>query len=183
MTFNQVRIENIKTPEDYIPAVLERVRKEYIQKTFSIMDWSSPEDFLEKLARRSGRLLKVTNQQLNKDLPSLLVLICLTYLLIWGYIPGCAEDGRLFTWLPSPLHTLFVLTDRYVKMDGLRCDQNTVKVAVIFQYKQTYSWTVILLQISLISTYNLDWLNENSSIAFCIRFCFHYQMNDLMTFH
>ncbi|XP_041358020.1 nucleolar GTP-binding protein 2-like [Gigantopelta aegis] len=53
-----VRVENIRSPEDYIGAVLERAKKEYVQKTYNINDWSSPEDFLEQLARKSGRLLK-----------------------------------------------------------------------------------------------------------------------------
>lgn len=53
-----VRVELVKTPEDYIPSVLDRVKKEYLQKTYNLEDWESPEDFLEKLARKSGRLLK-----------------------------------------------------------------------------------------------------------------------------
>lgn len=53
-----VRIENIKTPEDHISAVLERVRPEYISKTYNVSSWTGDVDFLEKLARRSGRLLK-----------------------------------------------------------------------------------------------------------------------------
>ncbi|KAK3592155.1 hypothetical protein CHS0354_019446 [Potamilus streckersoni] len=53
-----VRVENIKTPEDYIGSLLERVKKEYITKTYKVESWTSPEDFLEQLARKSGRLLK-----------------------------------------------------------------------------------------------------------------------------
>ncbi|XP_013420143.1 nucleolar GTP-binding protein 2 [Lingula anatina] len=53
-----VRVENIKSPEDYIPAVLERVRKEYVAKTYKIDTWTTAEEFLEKLAQRSGKLLK-----------------------------------------------------------------------------------------------------------------------------
>lgn len=53
-----VRVELVNSPEDYIPAVLERVRPEYIKKTYRIDEWSSPTDFLEKLAVRSGKLLK-----------------------------------------------------------------------------------------------------------------------------
>lgn len=53
-----VRVELVNTPEDYIPTVLERVRPEYIKKTYRIEEWSSPTDFLEKLAIRSGKLLK-----------------------------------------------------------------------------------------------------------------------------
>ncbi|KAH7974145.1 hypothetical protein HPB49_010547 [Dermacentor silvarum] len=53
-----VRVENVEDPQDHIPAVLDRVRPEYIVKTYKIESWDSPEDFLEKLGRRSGKLLK-----------------------------------------------------------------------------------------------------------------------------
>ncbi|RWS04060.1 nucleolar GTP-binding protein 2-like protein [Dinothrombium tinctorium] len=53
-----VRVENIKDPEDYIPAVLHRVKKEYLVKTYKIDNWDSPEQFLEMLAKRTGKLLK-----------------------------------------------------------------------------------------------------------------------------
>ncbi|KAK2179611.1 hypothetical protein NP493_480g03038 [Ridgeia piscesae] len=53
-----VRVENVRAPEDYIGAVLERVRKDYIEKTYHISSWTDPEDFLEQLAHRSGKLLK-----------------------------------------------------------------------------------------------------------------------------
>lgn len=53
-----VRVENVEDPEDHIPAVLDRVRPEYIVKTYKIESWDSPVDFLEKLGRRSGKLLK-----------------------------------------------------------------------------------------------------------------------------
>ncbi|XP_026290550.1 nucleolar GTP-binding protein 2 [Frankliniella occidentalis] len=53
-----VRVEMVANPEDYIPVVLERVRKEYIVKTYKIDDWESHLDFLKKLAVKSGKLLK-----------------------------------------------------------------------------------------------------------------------------
>lgn len=53
-----VRVELVNNPEDYIEAVLERVKKEYIVKTYKVEEWTSSIDFLEKMARRSGRLLK-----------------------------------------------------------------------------------------------------------------------------
>uniref|UniRef100_A0A674B8P5 Nucleolar GTP-binding protein 2 n=1 Tax=Salmo trutta TaxID=8032 RepID=A0A674B8P5_SALTR len=53
-----VQVEKIRNPEEHIPAVLERAKPEYIQKTYRIPTWSSPEDFLEKLAMRMGKLLK-----------------------------------------------------------------------------------------------------------------------------
>lgn len=55
----KVQVEKIRNPEEHIGAVLERAKPEYIQKTYRIPTWSSAEDFLEKLAFRSGKLLKV----------------------------------------------------------------------------------------------------------------------------
>ncbi|XP_066137803.1 nucleolar GTP-binding protein 2 [Euwallacea fornicatus] len=53
-----VRVELVNNPEDYIAAVLERVKKDYIIKTYKVEDWKDSIDFLEKMAQRSGRLLK-----------------------------------------------------------------------------------------------------------------------------
>jgi len=53
-----VRVELVENPEDYIPTVLERVKKEYMLKTYKVDDWDSAEEFLEKLATRMGKLLK-----------------------------------------------------------------------------------------------------------------------------
>lgn len=53
-----VRVELIQNPEDYIVPVLERVKPEYIRKTYKIPEWTDSVDFLEKLAKRTGKLLK-----------------------------------------------------------------------------------------------------------------------------
>ncbi|XP_053183005.1 nucleolar GTP-binding protein 2 [Scomber japonicus] len=53
-----VQVEKIRSPEEHIGAVLERAKPEYIQKTYRIPTWNSAEDFLEKLAFRTGKLLK-----------------------------------------------------------------------------------------------------------------------------
>lgn len=55
----QVRVELVKSPEDYISALLERVKPDYIKNTYKVNDWSNSEDFLEQIARKSGKLLKV----------------------------------------------------------------------------------------------------------------------------
>uniref|UniRef100_A0A8C0HTE6 Nucleolar GTP-binding protein 2 n=1 Tax=Balaenoptera musculus TaxID=9771 RepID=A0A8C0HTE6_BALMU len=54
-----VQVEKIKTPEDHIGAVLERAKPEYITKMYKIDSWENAEDFLEKLAFRTGKLLKL----------------------------------------------------------------------------------------------------------------------------
>lgn len=53
-----VQVEKIKAPQDHIGAVLERAKPEYISKTYRIDSWENAEDFLEKLAFRTGKLLK-----------------------------------------------------------------------------------------------------------------------------
>jgi len=53
-----VRVENLPTPADYIPKVLEEVRPLYIKRTYEVSTWKDTEDFLTKLAIRSGKLLK-----------------------------------------------------------------------------------------------------------------------------
>jgi nuclear GTP-binding protein len=53
-----VRVELLDTPDDYVGAVLERSKKKYVQRQYKIKDWDSPEDFLEKLCKRTGKLGK-----------------------------------------------------------------------------------------------------------------------------
>lgn len=53
-----VRVELVTNPEDYIGAVLERVRPEYLKKQYHIASWEHSVDFLEQLAKRSGKLHK-----------------------------------------------------------------------------------------------------------------------------
>jgi len=53
-----VRVENLKQPSEHIEEVLNRVKVEYIRKTYNILEWTDIDDFLEKFCKRSGRLLK-----------------------------------------------------------------------------------------------------------------------------
>lgn len=58
-----VRVEHLKCPEMYIAAVLERVRPQYLIKAYrmaSNSSWRTATEFLELLARKCGRLLKVS---------------------------------------------------------------------------------------------------------------------------
>jgi nuclear GTP-binding protein len=54
-----VQVEKLKTPEDFIPAVLERVKKEYLSRVYRLNDWKDANDLLDQIARRTGRLLNV----------------------------------------------------------------------------------------------------------------------------
>ncbi|KWU47342.1 nucleolar GTP-binding protein 2 [Rhodotorula sp. JG-1b] len=51
-----VRVEHLSDPAQHIQFLLDRVRKEYLVRTYGIQDWTSPEDFLTQLARKAGKL-------------------------------------------------------------------------------------------------------------------------------
>ncbi|GAA5987009.1 hypothetical protein JCM10908_000990 [Rhodotorula pacifica] len=51
-----VRVEHLSDPAQHIQFLLDRVRKEYLVRTYGIQDWSSSEDFLTQLARKAGKL-------------------------------------------------------------------------------------------------------------------------------
>jgi nuclear GTP-binding protein len=52
-----VRIERVENPSQYVTAMMSRVQKRHIERTYGIKDWDSDDHFLELLARKSGRLL------------------------------------------------------------------------------------------------------------------------------
>lgn len=57
-----VRVEALPTPSDHIPALMQRVKPVYLARTYGIELPESgvldPDDFMDKLARMKGRLLK-----------------------------------------------------------------------------------------------------------------------------
>jgi len=53
-----IRVENLLDPTVHIPALLERVKTEHIQKTYGVMEWKDSTDFLELYAHKTGKLLK-----------------------------------------------------------------------------------------------------------------------------
>ena len=60
-----VRIEHVNCPEDYIPAVLARVKPRYLERTYKIFKYENHIDFLEQMAKKSGRLLKGGEPDVN----------------------------------------------------------------------------------------------------------------------
>lgn len=52
------RVENVENPEQYIPAVLRRVQPRHLERTYGIKEPTDAIDFLSRLARKGGRLLK-----------------------------------------------------------------------------------------------------------------------------
>ena len=53
-----VRVENVEHPEQYIPAVLKKVKTHHMERTYELKGWKDHIEFLELMARKSGRLLK-----------------------------------------------------------------------------------------------------------------------------
>eukprot|EP00741_Cyanophora_paradoxa_P015301 tig00000194_g14770.t1 len=60
-----VRVENIGDATEHIVEVLKRVKKEYIVRTYGISDWTDHIDFLTQFSKKSGRLLKKGEPDLN----------------------------------------------------------------------------------------------------------------------
>ena len=54
-------MENLKNSSDHIEEVLKRVKPEYLARIYKVTSYSDVTDFLEQMAQRSGRLLKVWN--------------------------------------------------------------------------------------------------------------------------
>lgn len=53
-----VRVENVENPEQYIPAVLQRVQPKHLERTYGVKNVQDSIEFLSILARKGGRLLK-----------------------------------------------------------------------------------------------------------------------------
>lgn len=53
-----VRVEAVENPEQYIPAVLAKVKPHHMERTYELKGWKDHIHLLELLARKGGRLLK-----------------------------------------------------------------------------------------------------------------------------
>uniref|UniRef100_A0A224XKG7 Nucleolar GTP-binding protein 2 n=1 Tax=Panstrongylus lignarius TaxID=156445 RepID=A0A224XKG7_9HEMI len=53
-----VRVENVPSPEQYVSAVLERVKHEHLVRTYNISKWDDTDDFIRQHAIKTGKLLK-----------------------------------------------------------------------------------------------------------------------------
>jgi nuclear GTP-binding protein len=54
-----LRTEKMQEPIDYIPGILERAKKEYLQKIYKVDTWVDYEDFVGQVAVNYGKLKKV----------------------------------------------------------------------------------------------------------------------------
>lgn len=53
-----VRVANLHDATEHIGEVLKRVKKEHLERAYKIQDWEDENDFLSKLCKLSGKLLK-----------------------------------------------------------------------------------------------------------------------------
>lgn len=53
-----VRPERLENPAQYIESVLARCKTHHVQRTYGVKEWDGVEDYLEKLAKARGKLLK-----------------------------------------------------------------------------------------------------------------------------
>jgi len=60
-----VRVQNIEDATEHIPTVLERVRPEFLTRAYGITSWEDSTDFLNQYAKRSGKLLKGGEGDIN----------------------------------------------------------------------------------------------------------------------
>jgi len=60
-----VRIENIGDATDHVAEVVKLVKKEYLCKSYQVYNWEDHVDFLSQFAKRSGRLLKGGDPDIN----------------------------------------------------------------------------------------------------------------------
>lgn len=53
-----MRVENVEQPEQYIEAILAKVKKHHLERSYEIQGWVDHVQFLDILARKSGGLLR-----------------------------------------------------------------------------------------------------------------------------
>ena len=53
-----VRVENVENPEQYVAAAMKKVKRHHLERTYEVKDFENHYEFLEKIARKGGRLLK-----------------------------------------------------------------------------------------------------------------------------
>ncbi|XP_027220127.1 uncharacterized protein Ns2 [Penaeus vannamei] len=98
-----VRTEYLKDPFDYIPPILERVKRDYISKTYDVHEWATPEELIEKVARRSGKLLKGGEPDVNTV--SKMILNDWQRGKIPYFVPPPGHDSSTFTKLKEEENT------------------------------------------------------------------------------
>jgi len=108
----QVRIENVKDPENHVQAVLDRVKDEHLRKHYKLyrkdpsslslsrklemkpMVWKDAEEFMTKVALASGRLLKGGEPDIKTVAKMILSDFQRGNLPYYTKPPGCEDDDE-----------------------------------------------------------------------------------------
>ncbi|KAI9656336.1 MAG: GTPase required for pre-60S ribosomal subunit nuclear export and maturation [Bathelium mastoideum] len=53
-----VRVERLENPAQYVAAVLQKVQRRHLERTYEVTAWENATEFLDRLARKGGKLLK-----------------------------------------------------------------------------------------------------------------------------
>jgi len=53
-----VRAERLPDPSEFVQPILDRCKREHVERVYGVSGWTTDEDFMEKVARKQGRLLK-----------------------------------------------------------------------------------------------------------------------------
>lgn len=67
-----VRVSNLEDATEHVQEVLRRVKAEYLRRAYKMPTWADHDDFLQKLARATGKLLKGGEPDLNTAAKTLL---------------------------------------------------------------------------------------------------------------
>lgn len=68
-----VRVTDLEDATEHVPEVLRRIKPRYLQRAYQVKSWTDAEDFLAQLARRSGKLLKGGEPDMNTAAKTLLL--------------------------------------------------------------------------------------------------------------
>lgn len=60
-----MRAERLDNPTDFIPPILARVKPEYVRKQYGLPEWTDAADFVAQLAKKTGKLMKGGEMDLN----------------------------------------------------------------------------------------------------------------------
>lgn len=86
-----IRVESLPEPQLYIPALLERVKPQYIKDLYGVEEFEDAEDLLKKLARKTGKLKK--GNQVNTHPAAAKILYDFTRGRLAHFEPPPFEDG------------------------------------------------------------------------------------------
>ena len=53
-----VRVEKLENPAQYVAVVMQRVQRRHLERTYDLRDWNDAPEFLDRLARKSGKLFR-----------------------------------------------------------------------------------------------------------------------------